>query len=240
MLSLPSISSKSPPRGQDPCTGGKAGLNLGSFRGKEGQELGCFPLGPHPDPQLGKQVCQQMVAPAAEGRGHLCCWLVDCGLTKRVSSFLLRLDSVAQIGLRLLAILLPQPLSCWAYRHVPSCWGSEGLRTPVRSTLALHTPCDTHNGSLAAPFLLGSLAPRTGTVFLEQAGRLHWEAAWLPLPRQPSPTRLLSLLSHPGFICWLGPRLPPAYLGFHNYNQPACAPYLSGLGGGGSTADRSG
>lgn len=45
--------------------GGKAGLSLGSFRGGEEQELGCFPLCPHPDPQLGKQVCQQMVAPAA-------------------------------------------------------------------------------------------------------------------------------------------------------------------------------
>lgn len=45
--------------------GGKAGLSLGSFSGGEEQELGCFPLCPHPDPQLGKQVCQQMVAPAA-------------------------------------------------------------------------------------------------------------------------------------------------------------------------------
>ena len=58
------------------------------FWGKEGQELGCFPLCPHPDPQLGKQVCQQMVASAAEGRGHLPCWLVGCGLTKKGLFFL--------------------------------------------------------------------------------------------------------------------------------------------------------
>lgn len=75
---VPSISSQSLPREQS-----KSGVS----RGKEGQELGCFPFCPHPDPQLGKLVCQQMVAPAAEGRGHLCCRLVGCGLTKRVSSF---------------------------------------------------------------------------------------------------------------------------------------------------------
>lgn len=47
--------------------------------------------------------------------------------------------TVAQTGLRLLAILLPQSLSCWDYRHVPSCWGSKGLTAPVRPTLALLT-----------------------------------------------------------------------------------------------------
>lgn len=121
-------------------------------------------------------------------------------------------------------------------RHAEALRVSQHLSDPPLS----YTPRDTHPGSLAALSLLGNPAPRSGTVFLEQAGRQHWEAAPLPLPRQPGPTRLLSLLSHPGFICWLGPRLPPACLGFHNYNQPACAPYLSLLGGNGSTADRSG
>lgn len=118
--------------------------------------------------------------------------------------------------------------------------GALRVSQPLSDPPLPYSPCDTHNGSLAALPPLGNPAPRSGPVFVEQAGRVHREAAWLPLPRQPGPTRLLSLLSHPGFICWLGPRLPPACLGFHNYNQPACALHLSLLGGSGGTADRSG
>lgn len=122
---------------------------------------------------------------------------------------------------------------------MPSCW-AEGSRNTCQIR-----PCLTHPMTHTVGPQQHYLSPWEPSTekwdgVLEQAGRLHWVAAWLPLPRQPGPTRLLSLLSHPGFICWLGPRLPPACLGFHFYNQPACAPYLSLLGGGGSTVDRSG
>lgn len=64
-----------------------------------------------------------------------------------------------------------------------------------------------------------------------------------PQPAWPHPT-LLVLLSHPGFISWLGPRLPPACPGFQDYKQPARIPHLGPtlrghLGGGARPADRS-
>lgn len=53
--------------------GGKS--KLGVLKGREGQEEGHSPLCPHPDPQLGKQVCQLVSALTAEGRRRRCCWL---------------------------------------------------------------------------------------------------------------------------------------------------------------------
>lgn len=112
------------------------------FWGKEGQELGCFPLCPHPDPQLGKQVCQQMVASAAEGRGHLPCWLVGCGLTKKGLFFLFE-TSLKRLLPRLASDIWQS--SCLNLSHAGitgMCHhaGAKGLATPVRSALALHTP----------------------------------------------------------------------------------------------------
>lgn len=52
--------------------------------------------------------------------------------------------------------------------------GTESLLTPIGSILALHTPGHKHNGSLVALSLLWNPAPRGGTVFWEQAGRLRW------------------------------------------------------------------
>lgn len=54
-----------------------------------------------------------------------------------------------------MAILLPQPLSCWDYRHVPSCW-AEGSRNTCQIR-----PCLTH--------------PMTHTVGPQQHHLSPWE-----------------------------------------------------------------
>lgn len=121
------------------------------------------------------------------------------------------------------------------------CHHAEALRVwPHLSDPPLpSTPRDTHKGSLAALSLLGNPAPRSGTVFLEQAGRLHWEAAWLPLPRQPGPhpTPEFALTSWIYVLAWpqAAPCLSRQLL---SQLQPAslCPIHVSLLGGGGSTA----
>lgn len=58
-----------PPVEPGPQGEGVVGLNLGSLRKRKGRKELLPPLHPHPDPQLGKQVCQLMSALTAEGRG---------------------------------------------------------------------------------------------------------------------------------------------------------------------------
>lgn len=95
--------------------------------------------------------------------------------------------------------------------------GTESLLTPIGSILALHprTQAQRVPSSTISP----SEPSTKGWDSVVGAGRkavLGGCLASSPQPAWPHPT-LLVLLSHPGFISWLGPRLPPACPAFQDY-----------------------
>lgn len=112
---------------------------------------------PHPDPQLGKQVSQQMVGSSCGREGPpvlLAGRLVSD--KKGLFAFLLRqVSKVCSPGRPQTFgnLLPPTPLILGSNAYAITL-GTESLLTPIGSILALHTPGHKHNGSLVALSLL--------------------------------------------------------------------------------------